>query len=262
MRCFNPSRSVFAFALAFVGGLVASRFAPAQDAAADSGPASDEIYLDELDPVPPPTVVTTGKVQDKYEDGSIRIDREVLKLSDDQLVNHGVFTEYYPNGQKFAEGSYNNGVHDGSWTFWHDNGQVCKTVTFVDGQADGTWEVFRADGTLQAKRTYKGNLRDGEWTTYHPDGTTPRAVDAYVEGKHEGPSRHYFANGQMQREMTYKDNLLEGVMTEWDESGRKLAEVNLTAGQRDGKFIIYRPDGTTVEHTYKNGRLLTGDPAS
>jgi antitoxin component YwqK of YwqJK toxin-antitoxin module len=242
--------------------VAAPRLAIAQEASDGAAPAGDEIYLDELDPIPPPVVVTSGKVQDKYEDGTVRIDREVLKLSDDQLVNHGVFTEYYPNGQKFAEGSYKNGVHDGSWTFWHDNGQVCKTVTFRDGRADGTWEVFRADGTLQAKRTYKGNLRDGEWVMYHPDGKTVRLVDTYASGVREGPSRLYYPNGQMQREMIFKNNLIDGVMTEWDESGRKLAEVNFTAGQRHGKFILYQPDGTTVEQMYENGRLLVGAPSS
>ena len=56
-------------------------------------------------PVPPPVVVTPGKLAEKYEDGTVRIEREVLKMSDDQIVNHGEYTEYYPNGQKFAEGT-------------------------------------------------------------------------------------------------------------------------------------------------------------
>ena len=41
------------------------------------------------------------------------------------------------------------------------------------------------------------------------------------------------------------------------ESGRKLGEVTLKDGKRDGKFILYRPDGTTIEHEYKDGRLVT-----
>lgn len=227
-----------------------------------ASPAAPEVYLDEPDPAPPPVVVANGKVQDKYDDGAIRIEREVLKLSDDQLVNHGLFTEYYPNGQKFAEGSYKNGVHDGPWTFWHDNGQVCKTVTFVAGRADGSWEVYSAEGALQAKRGYKNNLRDGEWVVYHADGKTPRSEETYVEGEREGPSRLYFANGQLQREVNYKDNLLDGAMTEFDESGRKLAEVHFAKGQRHGKFVLYRPDGTTVEQTYENGRLVSVGSAS
>jgi hypothetical protein len=141
----------FALALAALAALSSVRLGLAQDAAATTT-NSDPIYLDEPTVVPPPVVVTSGPLEDKYDDGKIRIHREVRKMSDDTLVNHGAFIEYYPNGQKFVEGSYDNGVHNGTWTFWHDNGQICKTVAFKQGRADGAWEVFRADGTLQSKK--------------------------------------------------------------------------------------------------------------
>jgi antitoxin component YwqK of YwqJK toxin-antitoxin module len=200
---------------------------------------------------------------DNYPDGAVRVVREVVKLSDDQLVNHGKFTEYYANGQKFAEGSYDHGVHDGQWTFWHEKtSQICKVVNFKQGRADGSWDVFREDGTLQAKRTYKDNLRDGVWLIYHEDGKTPRIEETYKDGLRNGVSRAYFPDGKVQREMTFKNNELDGLMTEWDQAGRKTGEVNLKNGKRDGKFILYRPDGTKTEYMYKDGRLLTGGSAS
>lgn len=226
--------------------------ASAQESAAT---AVAEIYLDEPAPAPRPVVVTTGKLQDKYEEGALRIEREVLKMSDDQIVNHGLFTEYYPNGQKFAEGTYKNGVHDGPWTFWHPNGQICKKVTFKDGRADGAWEVYREDGTLLAKRAYKNNLREGAWFMYYDDGTTVRVEDTYVDGVHDGVGRVYYANGKVQREMSFKKGQLDGVMTEWDESGRKIAEVSFKEGKRHGRFVLYRADGSAVEQMYQEGRL-------
>src|SRR5262245_55961344 len=126
-----------------------------QDAIAAPAPqaaAEDMLLLPEGSPPPPPVVVTNGSLSAKYESGSTRIERQVLKLSDDQLVNHGKFTEYYESGQKFAEGEYDNGVHNGTWTFWYDNGQICKVVTFDKGRANGKWDVFREDGTLAAKK--------------------------------------------------------------------------------------------------------------
>lgn len=227
--------------------------APAPQAAAE-----DKLLLPEGTPPPPPVVVTSGNLAEKYESGATRIERQVLKLSDDQLVNHGKFTEYYESGQKFAEGTYENGVHNGAWTFWYDNGQICKTVTFNKGRADGAWDVFREDGTLMAKKSYKNNKRDGAWVVYHQDGKTPKLEETYAGGVREGVSRSYFPSGQPQREVTYKDNALNGVLTEWDDSGRKLGEVNFKDGKRDGKFILYRPDGTTLEHEYQEGRLITG----
>jgi hypothetical protein len=94
----------FALALAALAALSSVRLGLAQDAAATTT-NSDPIYLDEPTVVPPPVVVTSGPLEDKYDDGKIRIHREVRKMSDDTLVNHGAFIEYYPNGQKFVEGS-------------------------------------------------------------------------------------------------------------------------------------------------------------
>ncbi len=182
----------------------------------------------------------------------------MLKLSTDQYENNGLFTEYYPTGQKFAEGHYVNGVHDGAWTFWYDNGQVCKVVNFKQGRADGIWDVFRPDGTLLAKKSYKNNNRDGDWITYQEDGKTPKVEEKFVDGIRDGVSRAYFPNGKPQRGVTFKNNLIEGMLTEWDDAGRKLGEVNFKSGKRDGKMVLYREDGTKIEHMYKEGRLLPG----
>jgi antitoxin component YwqK of YwqJK toxin-antitoxin module len=239
---------------------VAAAMVFAQDAArvlAAPAPASDVIYLDEPAIIPPPVFVTAGKLQDKYEDGAIRLEREVRKMSDDSLVNHGAYIEYYPNGQKFAEGNYDNGVHDGTWTFWHDNGQICKTVTFNKGRADGTWEVFRADGTLQAKKSYKDAKREGQWVTYHDDGKTILTEENYVGGKRNGVSRSFFSNGKPQREIGYKDDQFDGQFVEWDETGRKVGEINFKLGKKHGPLIQYRPDGQTIEKMYNDGKLVT-----
>jgi antitoxin component YwqK of YwqJK toxin-antitoxin module len=256
MNCLCATRSV-AGVLLTLATLLAQPWTSALAApAAATEEATEEIYLDEPTVVPPPVVVTAGKLQDKYEDGALRLEREVRKMSDDSLVNHGTFVEYYPNGQKFAEGTYDSGIHDGTWSFWHDNGQLCKTVTFKKGRADGSWEVFRADGTLQAKKSYKDSKRDGLWVSYHDDGKTPLAEENYVDGKREGVSRSYFANGKPQREIAYKNDLPDGLFTEWDESGRKVGEVNFKAGKKHGALIQYRPDGTVIEQMYDEGRLI------
>lgn len=255
MRSLLSPVAVLSTALACAAGLAAAGPAVAQEAKPAAAGAAD-IYLEEPQPTPPPVVVGPGKLTEKYEGGAVRIEREVLKMSDDQIVNNGLFTEYYPNGQKFAEGRYADGVHVGQWSFWHDNGQLCKTVTFKNGRPDGAWDVFRPDGTLLAKRIYKDNQRDGLWIIYQDDGKSPKVEDSYANGQHEGTSRVYFANGKPQREMSFKGGQLDGVMTEWDEAGRKVAEASFKAGKRDGKFTLFRPDGTTEDHMYREGRLV------
>jgi antitoxin component YwqK of YwqJK toxin-antitoxin module len=245
----------FTLILAALAAGTQARIGHGQDPA--SSTKSDAIYLEEPTAFPPPVVVQSGPLEDKYEDGKVRIRREVRKMSDDTLVNHGAFLEFYPNGQKFVEGAYESGVHHGTWTYWHDNGQICKSIVFKQGRADGAWEVYRADGTLQAKKSYKDNKRDGLWVTYHDDGKTPLAEETYVNGVREGLSRAYFANGKTQREVIYKNNLPDGLFTEWDESGRKVAEVEFKDGKKHGRFVMYRADGRVIEQQYEDGRLLS-----
>ena len=93
---------------------------------------------------------------------------------------------------------------------------------------------------------------------YHDDGKTPKVEETYVNGKREGVSRAYFANGKPQREVTFKDGLLDGPMTEWDETGRKIGEVELQGGKRDGKFIaVPRRRHERSSRRTRTGRLLS-----
>lgn len=268
-----PRLRRFSIAFTFAPALLlawAPLEATAQDAAAPAAAApaeastkpEDAVYLDEPTPAPEPTIVQEGPVKEEYEPGKTRVERHVRKLSDDQIVNHGKFTEYYRSGQKFAEGNYQAGVHEGSWSFWHENGQLSKTVNFSKGVPDGAWEVFRADGTLLSKRAYKAGLRDGAWVAYGDDGKTPTLEQTYVDGKLAGNVTVYYKSGKPRIQSMFKDGLRDGVVAEYDESGRKTAEANYVAGKLEGKLVRYAADGTTTEEHYKdNKRVPAGAPA-
>jgi antitoxin component YwqK of YwqJK toxin-antitoxin module len=230
-------------------------------AIAQEAPKAEAAYLDEPPPSPEPSVSQEGPVKEEYEPGKVRVERIVRKMSDDTIVNHGKFTEYYRNGNKFTEGNYDNGVHEGAWSYWHENGQLSKTVNFKKGQPDGSWDVFRADGTLLAKRGYKNGQRDGAWVAYNEDGKTPSVEQNYAGGKLNGVATVYFKSGKPRVQSTFKDNLRDGRMTEWDEAGRKLAEADYVAGKLEGKLIRYAADGTATEETYRDNKRVTNGNA-
>jgi antitoxin component YwqK of YwqJK toxin-antitoxin module len=206
------------------------------------------VLLDEPEPMPRPTVVTSGKLDEKYPDGAIRVQREVVKMSDDQVINHGKYTEFYVNG-----------VHDGQWSFWHDNGKLAKQVTFKNGRADGSWEARRADGTLFAKKTYKDNLREGAWVLYYEDGKTPKIEQSYLDGKLDGVRKMYFADGKLRQQAEYKDGKLEGTVTEWDDKGRKVLEATFSGDKLNGKLIRWSSEGEKTEQTFKDNKLVVGE---
>ncbi|MAT70965.1 MAG: hypothetical protein CMJ58_15745 [Planctomycetaceae bacterium] len=220
---------------AAVGSMLATIVLTASVAARAIG--ADPVYLEEPRPEPPPKEVRKVTLPEKYEDGTLRVEREVIQMSDNTVVNDGTFTEYYHDGQKFAEGTFAKGVHNGEWTFWHPNGQVCKTVVFNDGLPNGEWDVFGPDGKKQAHKVYANGKRQGQWIIYHKDGETPRIEQTYVDGQLDGARNMYHMNGKIFQRADYKNGKLDGKVVEWDASGRKVAEVEFKDGVRQGGVL-------------------------
>jgi antitoxin component YwqK of YwqJK toxin-antitoxin module len=259
------SRSRFHFvALSLVGlslGWVGRSSAQQAAAPQAADKASNPVYLDEPPPAPKPSIVGEIPVVEKYDDGKVRVERAVRKMSDDSIMNHGKFTEYYRDGKKFSEGTFKEGVQDGQWSYWHDNGQLCKTVTFIKGQPDGAWDSFRADGTLQSKKSYKDGKRNGLWVAYFEDGKTPSIEQTYVDNKLDGLVKLYFKNGKPRIETVFKGGMREGQSTEWEESGRKVAEATYVKNKLDGKLTRYNPDGTKTEEYFRDGKRVQSPTA-
>jgi antitoxin component YwqK of YwqJK toxin-antitoxin module len=258
MRC---TGSIPLATLAAWGLLACGQSVAAQETAPAASSATERVLLDEPPSPPLPTVAAEGPIREPYEDGSVRVERTVRRMSDDSIVNHGQFTEYYKNGQKFAEGAYNNGVMEGPWSYWHENGQLGKTVTFKNGQPDGSWESFRADGTLLSKRTYKDGKREGHWVTYYADGKTLQAEQHFADGKLNGTMTVYFKSGKPRIATEFKDDKRHGAVTEWDESGRKVAEATYVDNQLDGKLTRYSPDGSSTVEMYSKGKRVPNEGA-
>lgn len=192
----------------------------------------NHVYLEEPATPPPATQVRQLDRKQNYADDTLRVEYQVIQLSDDTQRNHGKYVEYYRDGKKFQEGTFENGAYAGEWSYWHPNGQLCKTITFVDGAPDGQWDVLRADGTKSARQSYAKGLRQGTWTMYYPDGDSPMVEVSYNAGKLEGKRLTYNNAGQVRQEMNFVDNQLDGPMIEWDDSGKKTAETMFQKGKR------------------------------
>ncbi len=235
----------------------------AQQPAPDQPPAkvANPVYLNEPAPPPKPKIVQEVKAVEKYDDGKTRVERQVRRMSDDSIMNHGKFTEFYHNGNKFSEGNFKDGVQDGEWSYWHENGQLCKTVNFVNGQPDGAWETHRADGTLQTKKSYKDGKRNGQWVLYFDDGKTPNIEQNYVDNKLDGQVTVYFKDGKPKIQTVFKAGLREGPSTEWEESGRKTAEATYVNNKLDGKVTRYNTDGSKTEEYFRDGKRVKAPAA-
>lgn len=206
--------------------------------AADEGDDAP-VYLDEPHVPPPPKPVRKLDRKQKYKDDSMRVEYEVVQLSDDTQRNDGKYVEYYRDGQKFQEGTFKDGAYAGEWTYWHPNGQVCKTITFKNGEPDGQWDIFRPDGTRKARQSYTNGRRHGLWTTYGKDGETPMVEVTFDQGKLHGKRTTYNEQGQKRQEMNFRNGKLHGPMVEWDDNGKKTAETVFENGTRAGPITRY-----------------------
>jgi antitoxin component YwqK of YwqJK toxin-antitoxin module len=213
------------------------------------------IYLDEPEQVAEPKIVSHQKIEDKYEDGKIRVEREVAIFSDNHFEADGKYREYYPNGKLFVEGQFRRGRQDGEWAYYFDNGQLNRKAKFKNGQPDGPREMFRADGTLLAKRNFREGRRDGEWVTYDKTGEQPLREEHYAAGKQDGVWKTWHANGQLRQQISLKDGKRHGTVTEWDEKGEKRAELNFVDDKLHGTATRWYPDGRKIVQQYNEGRL-------
>lgn len=54
--------------------------------------------------------------------------------SNGTIIRHGPFIEWYLNGQKSNEGTYDHGKQQGLWTYWDPSGKKVAEREFRDGQ--------------------------------------------------------------------------------------------------------------------------------
>jgi len=103
----------------------------------------------------PFTGKTTGSYQGTFRNGKL----------------HGLWVEYYDNGQLEWKGTHKDGKREGSWVWYYDNGQVRTKGTYKDGKQTGPWVHHYDNGQIWTKGTYKDGKDDGPWVYYHEDGT-------------------------------------------------------------------------------------------
>jgi antitoxin component YwqK of YwqJK toxin-antitoxin module len=215
------------------------------------------IYLDEPEPVAPPTLIRREKKAEPYKDGKPRTERQIALFSDNHFEADGYYREYYRSGKPFVEGTYTRGRQNGEWTYYFENGNVNRKATYKDGRPDGAWEVRREDGTLAAKHSFREGERHGEWITYDKTGEQPLREEHYDSGKADGVWKLWFPNGRLRQQNSFKQGKRDGVSTDWTEKGDKRVEVTYADNKLDGTTTYWMPDGRKIVQQYKAGRLIS-----
>lgn len=206
----------------------------------------------------------------------------------------GKYKGYEPN-QLVEEGEYVNNKKTGVWTKYYPNGNKKHELTFANNVANGYAKIYYRSGQLQEEGIWKTNRWEGQYKYYHEDGTLKYQWNYNESGKREGEQLYFHENGVLMYIGNWKNGKEAGELIEYYEDGSIKAKryfddgnvipektINLVIGKQfdenvkkysgqpkakplakgeivDGYNKLMNPDGTvSKEGTFKNKQLVEG----
>ena len=213
-----------------------------------------------------------------YTEGKVAGSDVPFEDSYDSNFSHhdGLQTEWYENGQKWAELNYRDGKLDGLAVYWHENGQKMLEENYNDDKlmsamswkfngekcpvtnvknGNGVLVRYNEDGSESIRYTYKDGVLHGLLTNWYDNG------QKFVEGfnkddKRDGLWTTWYKNGQKREEENFKDDKLDGLAVYWHENGQKREESNWMDDKPHGLSTFWYESGhKEKEKNYENGEL-------
>ena len=103
----------------------------------------------------------------------------------------GTFTWYYENGDKQQSCEYKNNLLHGLFIEWFEDGQVATRQNFRNGLPDGPYKKWNKNGLLTLDAQYENGEKHGHFITYYDNGQMIRKDlynhDRFVEGQCYSP---------------------------------------------------------------------------
>lgn len=87
-----------------------------------------------------------------YQDKKHSMEGELIKGK-----RHGKWTSWYPNGNKWSEGYFKNGISDSIRTTYYENGNKRYEGCYKVGKQIGIWKFWLEDGKLAEEKNYSKN---------------------------------------------------------------------------------------------------------
>lgn len=131
---------------------------------------------------------------------------------------HGVWTDWFDDGKRKAEGEYFGDVEHGPWTYWYENGKTRAAGSFHYGQKEGPWTTFHENGEVKTSGEYRKGELHGLLRKHFQDGQLMREVSYFV-GKEDGLSKAFHPNGQPRHRGELRYGKQTGSWKYWNEDG-------------------------------------------
>ncbi len=185
-------------------------------------------------------------VTERYPDGNVKIERQVILDTAGNYVDHGTYTEYDSNGRIIRSGEFRNGKQHGKWLHYFDEGQGHLFSGKLENEFAGPFvaEAIFADGLLH-----------GSWIIKSRNGR--KIIDwNFDRGIRSGKSIWWYPNGEKRLEVVYRNGMMDGELLEWNPEGKLVSRVPFVDGRRLVKKVEWHGPG---QKAYEGCYLVAQD---
>jgi uncharacterized protein len=221
-------------------------------------------------------------IRERFPNGSVRIEREMIQDSEGNFVRHGIYREFDAKGALIAEGQYNRGKREGMWRRVHQASEsplfatapykdfrppFLSQVNFDGDAMNGKWTIVDSQQRKASEIDFQSGDRHGQANWYHPSGvlmmqitynrgrvhgevvkwgsdSTVIAKETYLNGRKIAPKVEHFPNQAKKQELTYLHAMLYmRTPDNWDKAQLATFE-NRGQDEKHGPFMMWHPNGT------------------
>jgi len=151
----------------------------------------------------------TGNVNIYTNNGSL--------ISEYYMVNgkkEGELKEYKKNKLNLSI-NYINGIKHGLYKEYYDNGNIRIECNYSDEQKHGLYKKYYDNGNIRIECNYIDDKKNSEYKEYYDNGQI-KEICNYIDDKKNGEYKEYYDNGQLYIDCNYSDNKKDGLYKEYD----------------------------------------------
>lgn len=164
----------------------------------------------------------------------------------------------YAENQLVEEGEYLNNKKTGVWTKYYPNGNKKHELTFANNIANGYAKIYYRSGQIQEEGIWKMNKWQGQYKYYFKDGTLKYDWNYNSSGKREGQQKYFHENGVLMYLGDWKNGKEAGELVEYYEDG----SIKAKRFFNNGKIIPEKTENLVAGMQYdENVKRYSGKPA-
>ncbi|MCF8304685.1 MAG: toxin-antitoxin system YwqK family antitoxin [Bacteroidales bacterium] len=198
-----------------------------------------------------PLLMSCNRTKTEYYDNGNK--KSELTYNGGKL--QGVATWWYANGEKKMESHYENGKLEGKSIRWHKNGKFERIEHYKSDKLHGRVATFSIRGKQLSEENYVNDTLHGTYKVWHPNGQI-KVTGKYHMGLYDGKWIYRNEQGTIVGLGDFDQGT--GTLTHYYENGRKERVVHYIDNQKHGQEVFWAEDGDMEARViYDRGEVLS-----